>query len=169
LNGALGSGVMAGDAGILLNNRMAYWHLQPGCHPNRLRPGQRVRHTMNAPIVVKEGKPWCVLGTPGAGKLVQVNFQAIVAMIDFGLDPQDALEAPRWTPARPGDDASYPHTSEDSLTIERSFGPDTLAGLEWRGHKLKIVAPLEAPCSVEAIRILDNGVRMAGSDRRRDG
>lgn len=168
LNGAFGSGVTAAETGVLLNNRMAYWHLEPG-HPNRLRLGQRVRHTMNAPIVLKDGKPWCVFGTPGADKQVQVNLQVLIGMIDFGLDPQQALEMPRWASNQPGDDANYPHTSDDSLTIESSFGAETLEGLTRRGHKLKIVAPLDAPCSVEAIRVLDNGVRMAGSDPRRDG
>lgn len=168
LNNAFGSAVTAGDTGIMLNNRMAYWHLEEG-HPNRLKPGQRVRHTMNAPVILKDGKPWCIFGTPGADKQVQVNLQVAVAMMDFGLDPQQAIEAPRWSSNQPGDEANYPHTSEDSLTIETSFAPDTLATLESRGHKLKRVKPLEAPCSVEAIRILDNGVRMAASDPRRDG
>ncbi len=168
LNNAFGSAVTAGDTGILLNNRMAYWHLEEG-HPNRLNPGQRVRHTMNAPVILKDGKPWCIFGTPGADKQVQVNLQVAVAMMDFGLDPQQAIEAPRWSSNQPGDEANYPHTSEDSLTIETSFAPETLAALESRGHKLKRVKPYEAPCSVEAIRILDNGVRMAASDPRRDG
>src|SRR6202022_1071227 len=65
INSGFGSGIMAGDTGILLNNRMSYWHLEPG-HPNRLRPGRRVRHTMNPPLVLKDGVLWCVFGTPGA-------------------------------------------------------------------------------------------------------
>jgi hypothetical protein len=64
INSGFGSGVMAGDTGILLNNRMSYWHLEPG-HPNRLQPGRRVRHTMNPPLVLKDGALWCVFGTPG--------------------------------------------------------------------------------------------------------
>ena len=59
LNSGFGSGVTAGDTGILLNNRMAYWHLAPG-HANRLAPGKRVRHTMNAPMVFKDGRLWAV-------------------------------------------------------------------------------------------------------------
>ena len=72
INSAFGSGVTAGDTGILLNNRMAYWHLDPR-HPNRLQPGKRVRHTMNAPMVFRDGRLWGVLGTPGADNQVQVN------------------------------------------------------------------------------------------------
>ena len=101
INSGFGSGVIAGDTGILLNNRMAYWHLEPG-HPNRLRPGRRVRHTMNPPLVLKDGKLWCVFGTPGADNQVQINLQVLTAMIDFGLDPQQAAEMPRWTSNVPG-------------------------------------------------------------------
>ena len=72
INSRFGSGVTAGDTGVLLNNRMAYWHLAPG-HANRLAPGKRVRHTMNAPMVFKDGRLWAVEGTPGADNQVQVN------------------------------------------------------------------------------------------------
>src|SRR5262249_798620 len=65
INSGFGSGIIAGDTGILLNNRMAYWHLDPG-HPNRLRPGRRVRHTMNPPIVLQDRPLWCVFCTPVA-------------------------------------------------------------------------------------------------------
>jgi gamma-glutamyltranspeptidase len=168
LNSAFGSGVTAGDTGILLNNRMAYWHLEDG-HPNQLAPGKRVRHTMNAPVVMKDGKPWCVFGTPGADNQVQVNFQVLVGMIEHGYDPQQALEMPRWTCMQPGQAANYPHTGEDSLTLESRFSAETVAALKSKGHNVKLVGPLDGPCSVEAIRLLDNGVRMAGSDPRRDG
>src|SRR6185312_8624763 len=91
LNSAFGSGVTAGDTGVLMNNRMAYWHLASG-HSNRLAPGKRVRHTMNAPMVFRDGRLWGVLGTPGADNQVQVNLQALVAMLDFDADPQTAVE-----------------------------------------------------------------------------
>ncbi|MCC7275343.1 MAG: gamma-glutamyltransferase, partial [Alphaproteobacteria bacterium] len=138
-------------------------------HPNRLEPGMRVRHTMNAPLVLREGRLWGVLGTPGADNQVQVNLQALVAMVDFGLDPQQALEAPRWSSSQPGQSANYPHGGDDALTVERGIGAATVAGLERRGHRVAVVGDLEGPCSVEAIRVLDNGVRMAASDPRRDG
>ncbi len=168
INNAFGSGVVAGETGILLNNRMAYWHLADG-HPNRLAPGKRVRHTMNAPMAFKDGKLWAVLGTPGADNQVQVNAQVLVALADDGLDPQAALEAPRWTSTQPGQGANWPHEGDGSLTLEEGFDPAVYAGLERRGHRLNRVPPLEGACSVQAIRIIENGVRMAGSDPRRDG
>ena len=168
LNSGFGSGVTAGDTGVLLNNRMAYWHLAPG-HANRLAPGKRVRHTMNAPLVFRDGRLWAVEGTPGADNQVQVNLQVLTAMMDLGADPQTALEAPRWTSAQPGQGANWPHEGDGRLTIEPEFGDDVLRGLERLGHRLNRVGSLEAPCSVQAIRIAENSIRMAGSDPRRDG
>ncbi len=168
LNSGFGSGVTAGDTGVLLNNRMAYWHLAPG-HANRLAPGKRVRHTMNAPMVFKDDRLWAVEGTPGADNQVQVNLQVLTAMMDLDADPQTALEAPRWTSIQQGQGANWPHEGDGRLTIEPGFGEDVLGGLERLGHRLNRVGPLEAPCSVQAIRIAENGVRMAGSDPRRDG
>jgi gamma-glutamyltranspeptidase/glutathione hydrolase len=169
INSGFGSGVIAGDTGILLNNRMSYWHLGPG-HPNRLQPGRRVRHTMNPPIVLKDGALWCVFGTPGADNQVQINLQVLTAMIDFGLDPQQAAEMPRWTSNVPGQYANWPHDGEDALTIERRFPEAVRTELARRGHPVKTVGDLDGPCSVEIIRRDGaTGMLIAGSDPRRDG
>ncbi len=169
INSGFGAGIIAGDTGILLNNRMAYWHLEPG-HPNRLVPGRRVRHTMNPPIVLKDGALWCVFGTPGADHQVQVNLQVLTAMIDFGLDPQQAAEMPRWTSNAPGQYANYPHDGADALTIERRFPDAVRSELARRGHPVETVGDLDGPCSVEIIRHDPaTGMLLAGSDPRRDG
>jgi gamma-glutamyltranspeptidase len=169
INSGFGSGVTAGDTGILLNNRMAYWHLEPG-HPNRLRPGHRVRHTMNPPLVLKDGALWCVFGTPGADHQVQVNLQVLTAMIDFGLDPQQAAELPRWTSTAPGQYANWPHDAENALTVEQRVPEAVRRELADRGHRVKTVGDLEGPCSIEIIhRDPTTGMLIAGSDPRRDG
>ena len=169
INSAWGSGVTAGDTGILLNNRMAYWHLDPA-HPNFLRPGRRVRHTMNPPLVLKDGALWAVFGTPGADNQVQINFQILTALVDFGLDPQQAAEMPRWTSNVPGQYANYPHDGPDVLTIERRFPEEMRRELALRGHPVNTVGDLEGPCSVEIIRRDPaTGMLTAGSDPRRDG
>jgi gamma-glutamyltranspeptidase/glutathione hydrolase len=168
LNGAFGAGVVAGDTGILLNNRLACWHLREG-HPNVIAPGKRVRHTMNAPILYKDDKPWAVLGTPGADDQVQVNLQVIVAMIDHGLDPQQAVETVRWSSSQHGQAARWPHGGNDELTIEAGLSGPVLKALSRRGHRVAEIPALTGPCSVQCVRILDNGVLMAGSDPRRDG
>ena len=168
INSAFGSGVTGPTTGILFNNRMAYWHLENE-HPNMLQPGKRVRHTMNAPIITRNGKIWSVFGTPGADNQVQINFQVAVALLDYGFDPQQAVEVARWTSSQPNQGANWPHDGDHSLTLEGGINDDVLKNLKHRGHEVKIVAPLAGPCSVACIRMLDNNVKMAGSDPRRDG
>jgi gamma-glutamyltranspeptidase/glutathione hydrolase len=90
-------------------------------------------------------------------------------MMDLGADPQTAIESPRWSSAQQGQGINWPHDAANLLTIEAEFGEQILTGLERLGHKLNRVGPLEGPCFVQAIRVLENGVRMAGSDPRGDG
>jgi gamma-glutamyltranspeptidase len=169
INSLFGSGVTAGDTGIVLNNRMTPWHLEPG-HPNRLQPGKRVRHTMNPPMVFKDGELWAVFGTPGGDNQVQVNLQVLNSMIDFGYNAQQAAEMPRWKSAAPGQEANYPHDAPDALTLEGRFAPAVRQELAARGHNVVTVGDLEGPCSIEIIRRdPTNGMLMAGSDPRRDG
>ena len=169
INSLFGSGVTAGDTGILLNNRMTPWHLEPG-HPNRLQPGKRVRHTMNPPMIFKDGQLWAVFGTPGGDNQVQVNLQVATALIDFGYDAQQAAEMPRWKSEAPGQEANFPHDAPDALTLEGRFSADVRQELARRGHNVVTVGDLEGPCSIEIIRRdPSNGMLMAGSDPRRDG
>jgi gamma-glutamyltranspeptidase/glutathione hydrolase len=161
--------VVAGDTGILLNNRMRYWHLEPG-HANRLAPGRRVRHTMNPPMALRDGKPYLVFGTPGADAQVQINFQVFTAMVDFGLDPQQAVEMARWQSLQPGTAANWPHDFPDQLVVEDRLPAATRAELSARGHDLQVVGPMEGPCSINVLRFeADTGYWQAGSDPRRDG
>ena len=169
LNSAFGSGVTAGDTGILLNNRMGPWHLEPD-HPNRLAPGKRVRHTMNPAMVFKGGELWAVLGTPGGDYQVQVNLQVLTAMIDLGYDPQQAAEMPRWSSTQPGQEANWPHDCPDALNLEARVPTDVRAELAARGHPVVDLGDLDGPCSVEIIRRdAATGILTAGSDPRRDG
>ena len=169
LNSAFGSGVTAGDTGILLNNRMTPWHVEPG-HPNRLAPGKRVRHTMNPPMVFKDGELWAVFGTPGGDNQVQVNLQILTAMVDLGYDPQQAAEMPRWSSTQPGQEANWPHDCPDALNLEARFPAEVSAELASRGHPVVGLGELDGPCSVEIIRRdAATGMLVAGSDPRRDG
>jgi gamma-glutamyltranspeptidase/glutathione hydrolase len=169
LNSAFGSGVTAGDTGILLNNRMTPWHLEAG-HPNRLAPGKRVRHTMNPAMVFRDGELWAVLGTPGGDYQVQVNLQILTAMIDLGYDPQQAAEMPRWSSTQPGQEANWPHDCPDALNLEARFPDEVRADLASRGHPVVALGELDGPCSVEIIRRdAATGMLTAGSDPRRDG
>jgi gamma-glutamyltranspeptidase/glutathione hydrolase len=148
---------------------MTPFHLEPG-HPNRIQPGKRVRHTMNPPMIFKDGELWAVFGTPGGDNQVQVNLQVATAMMDFGYDAQQAAEMPRWKSEAPGQEANYPHDAPDALTLERRFAADVIHDLAERGHNVVTVGDLEGPCSIEIIRRdPSNGMLMAGSDPRRDG
>ena len=169
INSAFGSGVTAGDTGVLLNNRMSPWHLEPD-HPNRLAPGKRVRHTMNPVMVLRDGELWGVLGTPGGDYQVQVNLQILTGMIDLGYDPQQAAEMPRWSSTQPGQEANFPHDCPDALNLEARFPEEVRAELAARGHPIVRLGDLEGPCSVEIIRRdAATGILTAGSDPRRDG
>jgi gamma-glutamyltranspeptidase/glutathione hydrolase len=169
LNDVFGAAVIAGDTGILLNNRMRYWHLDPA-HANHLAPGRRVRHTMNPPLVLHDGRPYLILGTPGADAQVQVNLQVLTALVDFGLDPQQAVEMPRWQSLQPGTPANWPHTAPDQLVVEDRMPLAARAELARRGHRVETVGPLDGPCAVNVIRRdAVQGYWQAASDPRRDG
>jgi gamma-glutamyltranspeptidase/glutathione hydrolase len=168
INGAFGAAAIAGDTGVLLNNRMRYWHLEAG-HPNRLEPGKRVRHTMNPPLVLRDGQPSIVFGTPGADAQVQTNLQILTHLIDFDLDPQEAVEAPRWRSHQPGGEADWPHTISDSLLVEDRLAVDVRDELARRGHRLEVVGPLDGGCNAQVIVRQPDGMLLAAADPRRDG
>lgn len=168
LGAPFGACVMDPETGILLNNRMTWWHLERG-HPNRLAPGKRVRQTMNPPLAVQDGAVRYVWGTPGGDSQVQVNLQNFTAMVDFGLDPQQAVEAPRWDSFQPGTGSVFPHVAADELTMEDRFAPAMIEDLRARGHTVRVIGPLDGPCSAEAIERRADGLLLCGSDPRRDG
>ena len=166
---AFGSCVVAGDTGILLNNRMTYWHLEPG-HPNVLAPGKRVRHTMNPVIVTRSGHPVIVCGTPGADTQVQTNLQLLTNAIHFGMTPQEAVEAPRWRSLQNPMESTVPHTCEDRLELETRFAPEVREALGRKGHRIATVGPWGGPGNAQFIQIEPaTGALLGGSDPRRDG
>ncbi len=165
---AWGSGTIVEGTGVLLNNRMTYWHLDPG-HPDELRPGKRVRHTMNPYMVKKEGELVLVGGTPGADTQVQTNMQVISHVLDFGLNVQEAVEAPRWRHTQNGTESDYPHTCADELLLEDRFAAAVREGLAQRGHVIRRLGDWAATGSEQMIqRDPATGVLAGGSDPRRD-
>jgi gamma-glutamyltranspeptidase/glutathione hydrolase len=169
IQSGFGSGLVVEGTGVLLNNRMTYWHLEES-HPDVLAPGKRVRHTMNPYMVRKDGRLALVGGTPGADTQVQTNLQVLSHVLDFGLSVQEAVEAPRWRHTQDGTESEYPHACEDELILEGRFPEATRAALAGKGHRLKIIGEWEAAGSEQMIRLdPDSGVMTGGSDPRRDG
>ena len=164
-----GSSLIAGETGILLNNRMTYWHLEED-HPNCLMPGKRVRHTMNPVIVAKDDEPVLICGTPGADTQVQTNLQLVTHILDFGLTPQEAVEAPRWRSLQNPMESTVPHTCEDVLQLEGRFDSFLCEALDKKGHDLRHLPFWGAAGNAQAIQIDPaTGSMMAGSDPRHDG
>ncbi len=178
IQSAWGSSLIAGDTGILLNNRMTYWHLEED-HVDRLEPGKRVRHTMNPVMVFRNGAASgngagrqlsLVCGTPGADTQVQTNLQVITHVLDFGMTVAEAVEAPRWRNTQNPTESNVPHTCPDELLVESRYAADTLEGLRRRGHVLNVLGGWEATGSEMMIQVdADTGALHGGADPRRDG
>jgi gamma-glutamyltranspeptidase len=128
LYGVFGSCVTSAETGVVLQNRGAYFSLDPK-HPNRLEPGKVPLHTLIASLAFRNDKLWAVLGCMGADGQPQIHLQAYVAMIDFGQDIQQALAGPRWLSGRFG-----LGEARDTLHIEARFPRATIDELERRGH-----------------------------------
>jgi gamma-glutamyltranspeptidase/glutathione hydrolase len=169
IQGGCGSSLVAGKTGILLNNRMTYWHLEKG-HPNELVPGKRVRHTMNPVIATRDNEPIIICGTPGADTQVQTNLQLLTHAIHFGMTPQEAVEAPRWRNLQNPMESTVPHTCENKLQLESRIGEDVQKELERRGHALEILGDWGGPGNAQFIRRNPaTGSLTGGVDPRRDG
>jgi gamma-glutamyltranspeptidase len=128
LYGVFGSCVTSAETGVVLQNRGAYFSLDPK-HPNRLEPGKVPLHTLIASLAFRDEKLWAVLGCMGADGQPQIHLQTYVAMIDFGQDIQQALAGPRWLSGRFG-----LGEARDTLHIEARFPRETIDELERRGH-----------------------------------
>ena len=172
LQSSWGSGMIAGDTGILLNNRMTYWHLEPE-HLNYLQPGRRVRHTMNTVMVFEEKtkKLKWVLGTPGADTQVQSNFQVLINLIHFGYNVAEAVEAPRWKDILSPTESNYPHTFTNELIIENRFPEKTISDLKQKGHQIRNLAKWDGIVGREMIIQSDSKTHTlhGAADPRYDG
>jgi gamma-glutamyltranspeptidase len=171
INAGFGSGFMSPGTGIFLNNRMRYWHLDAR-HPNALVPGKRVRHTVSPAMVMRDGSPVFVIGTPGADGQVQTIFQVLVNILDYGINHQLAVELPRWRSSSIGQESNYPHGQVDQLDIEDRMPEQVDEYLSARGHAVRRTSQLGTFGSCQLIHIGRSGARLtfgAAADPRRDG
>ncbi len=153
-----GSGIVAGDTGIVLHDRANLFSLTAG-HPNQIAPGKRPFHTLIPAMVMKDGVPWVSFGVMGGDMQAQGHAQVLANLIDFGMNIQDAGEAPRFRHSGAG---------VGSVALESAFTPDARAGLTSRGHH--IVGGTGLWGGFQGIMIDPKShVLMAGSDPRKDG
>ncbi len=160
-----GSRVVAGDTGLVMNNRLCSARLDPSA-ANALQPGKRPAHTLNSYMVFHNGGFLAVGGTPGADDQPQTNVQVLHNFLDLKMDPQCALEAPRWShvPGTPPN-VGYPQ----SLRLEQGFPAEVIEGLAAKGHPVTVVDPWSFGGAALIARDPRNGALMAAADPRRDG
>ncbi len=167
LHSAFGTGVVMGETGIIFNCRGDYYSLDPG-HANALAPGKRPRSTLQSTLVMKDGQPHMIMGSPGGDDQVMRTMQTLLNMIDFGMNVQQAIEAPRWAtrsfPASP-----FPHTMyPGDLSIESRVPEPVRQALIAKGHKLRASGPWTMGANAAIVVDLKTGALSAGADPRTD-
>ena len=140
LHSAFGTGVVMGDLGFIFNCRGDYYSLVPG-HANALEPGKRPRSTLQSTLVMRDGRPLMVLGSPGGDDQVMRTLQTLLNVVEFGMNVQQAIEAPRFTttsfPSSP-----FPHVMRPAaMAVEDRIPPAVREALTERGHKLTVSGP----------------------------
>ena len=168
LSMGFGCGFVAGDTGVLLNNRAGRGFSLVAGHPNVIEGGKRTMHTLNAYMTARGGKPRLIGGTPGGDRQIAWNAQVISNALDHGMSAQQAVEAPRWT-STPGSD---PHNVDDPFVLELEGGmnPNEIAKLREMGHDA-IERPGKVFGGSAKLIIIDpaTGSKTAGADPRTDG
>jgi gamma-glutamyltranspeptidase/glutathione hydrolase len=166
-SGAWLPAVVAGDTGVLMGQRLQSSLTDPNS-PNVVAPGKRPRITLTPTLVLKGGEPFMVLSTPGGDNQDQALLQVLLNIIEFGMNPQEAVEAPRF------DTQHYVSSFDDheflpgSLNVESRVGLKTIQELSQKGHKVKVQGEwgtLSAPTVITYDP--KNGVAAAGADPRR--
>jgi len=161
-----GSGHVVKGAGFVLNNRMAYYGLDED-DVNVLKPGKRVRQTINPALALKDGKPYMVFGTPGADTQPQAQLQFFLNVVEFGMNVQQALEQD-YVVTTSFKSSYYPHPAEGKLQVPATLPKHVLDELANMGHKLDL-RNVRGVGSVKAIVIHPRtGVLMGGVSPTRD-
>jgi len=156
-----GSGVVLGETGVLMNNRLAGFTLD-AASPNVLAPRKRPVHTLNSYIVHKDGAVILAGGTPGAHWQVQTNVQILTNVLDFGLDPAAAIAVPRFT------FGEQLHRQGSLVRIESRADETVIDGLRSRGHDVEVIGPWDAGSAVQLVaRDRTAGMYRAATEVRR--
>jgi gamma-glutamyltranspeptidase/glutathione hydrolase len=152
---SFGAGIVAGNTGIVLHNRGSLFSLNQS-HPNVIAPGKRPFHTLVPAMVLKDKRPWLSFGVMGGDMQPQGHVQVLLNLIEFGMNIQEAGEAPRFRHSSAG------------LALESAIPPEARFGLDARGHRL--ITTIGTFGGFQGI-LFDprSGVMMGGSDPRKDG
>jgi gamma-glutamyltranspeptidase / glutathione hydrolase len=166
-SGAWLPAVVAGDTGVLMGQRMQSFLLEPG-HPNVLEPGKRPRVTLTPTLVMKDGKPLLALSTPGGDNQDQSLLQVLLNIIEFDMNVQEAVEAPRFQTLHLVSSFDDHRFNPGVLKIEDRINKEILAALLSRGHKVEAVSAWGNASAPTVIMLRpDSGVIEAGADPRR--
>ncbi len=165
LHSAFGTKVVIGNLGFIFNCRGDYYSLVEG-HANSLEPGKRPRSTLQGTLVMKEGQPFLVTGSPGADDQCMRTIQTLLNVVEFGMNVQQAIEAPRWAtrsfPASP-----FPHTMyPGDLSLEGRIPDAVREDLARRGHKVTMKGPWSMNDSAAIMVEIATGTISAGADPR---
>ena len=159
LGGAFGSAVAPGDTGLFLNN-MAFWFdLEPGA-PNRLEGGKRVDFCLAPTQTFRDGRFHLSLGTPGSWGILQTTPQILINVLDFGMNVQAAIEAPRLRVFE-----------KRRVVMEERFSAHVRSALISKGHDIELAEPFSATVGGAQAILIDqeSGTFQGGGDPRRDG
>lgn len=153
-----GSSITAGNTGVQLQNRGANFSLEPG-HPNEAAPGKRPYHTIIPGFITKNGQAWSSFGVMGGFMQPQGHLQVGVNLIDFDMDPQTALDAPRFN-----------WLENKKVALETAVPNPIRQDLQQRGHDLvEKDAPMHYGGGQVIVRDPASGVLVSGSEPRNDG
>jgi gamma-glutamyltranspeptidase/glutathione hydrolase len=152
-----GSGVVVPGTGIALQNRGACFRLEPG-HPNALAPRKRPYHTIIPAFLTRDGLPVGPFGVMGGFMQPQGHVQMVLNTVDWGLNPQASLDAPRWQV-----------TQGQGVVVEAGVSPAIVDGLAQRGHEVTVLTDRSSFGKGQIIWRRPDGGYVAGSDPRADG
>jgi gamma-glutamyltranspeptidase / glutathione hydrolase len=164
----LGGAFVAGATGVPMSNRMQAFNLDPSS-PNVLAGGKRPRTTLTPTIVLKDGRPFLAIGTPGGDSQDQQILLVLLNIIDFGMDVQAAIEAPRVNSLHPVSSFDNHRPQPGVLEVETTLAPAVLEELKARGHVLALRRAFGISTGIVAAGVDPaTGALRGGADLRRE-
>lgn len=172
--GVFGSGMVTGNLGFVLNNRMIYFGLETD-DINALEPGKRVRQTSCPALVLKNGKPFLAWNTPGVDNQPQAMLQSFLNVVEFGMNVQEATEAPTIITSS-FRQSKYPQPAPNALAMPEVLAREIGAELTRRGHTLRVSALqppyFQAPSGAGAVKMVlvdpESGILFGGVSPAKD-